>query len=602
MAKSDRPALERWRVWLRSWLQPDDIRVTAEVLTVLSRSIRTSVLGPFALFLLLATTSGSWRAALIVLGLGATYIVLVSLNHRRLQAAASSPPTLLSLARVIRLHVWTTAALACLVAVVPWIEFNEGDLQRHLFMSVAIVGYSVGFAFVHSVVPPAAMVYSTITSLSVAIFWLVSNTTAGTALALLIVLFNYFMIRSSISFAGMLRRTTRARFERDDALATAEENAAQLTDALVKIRQIDEEKIRLFSAANHDLRQPISAISLFVGALEMRVRRLAEPERGAFREIVGDIDRTVEILDQIVGSLSEITRLDSGGFIMRRRYVELAKLVRDAIVDLQAMARTRNCRLLNQVTDRLLHADPEVISRILRNLIDNAIKYAPGTEIRIHLESRSDGDWLCVSDRGPGIPDEKKTAVFEEYVQLNNPARDRSKGLGLGLPIAKRMATLADSEIRLADAPGGGLMAMLALRNLVINDAPLAASIPEPMPAAAPLIIDSLMLIDDDPDIRKALALILADEDIDLSTCGSAAEALQALAIGPVPDVILLDNWLPDSKGLDQVDALRALAPQSRIVLVTGDTDPKTREQAQSLGIPLLIKPITASKVFALIG
>lgn len=601
MARRDLPPVTRTLVWLRSWVQPDDVRVAGEVLTVLSRSIKTSVLGPFALFGLLATVSGSWPAAGVVVGLGVAYVALVGLNHRQIQRAANTPQDLTSLAQVFGRHVWTTAILGALVAAVPWLEFPSGSLPRDLFMSVAIIGYSVGFVFVHSVVPPAAIVYSTTTSLSVALFWLVSGNTAGPALAVLIVFFSYFMMRSSISFAGMLRRSTRTRFERDDALAIAEENAAKLTDALVKIRQIDEEKIRLFSAANHDLRQPISAISLFVGALEMRVRRLAEPERSTIREIVSDIDRTVEILDQIVASLSEITRLDSGGFIMRPRYVGLARLVSDAIVDLQVMARTRNCLLANQVTDRLLHADPEVISRILRNFIDNAIKYAPGTEIRIHIEQRGDDHWLCVSDRGPGIPDDKKAAVFEEYVQLNNPARDRTKGLGLGLPIAKRMATLADCELRLEDAAGGGLMAMLSLRHLIVTDAPAVIAPSDPTPANAVVHTESLMLIDDDPDIRKALAMILADEDIDLSTCGSVAEALAALAIGPVPDVILLDNWLPDAKGLDQVGAIRAAAPGSRVVLVTGDTDPKTREQAQTLGVPVLIKPITASKVFALI-
>ena len=385
MAPSGISALARVRAWWQGWVRPHDIRVASEMLAVLGRAIKSSVIGPMVMFLLVAIVSGSLREAIIIGVLGMIYVSLVGINHRRIQQAAAQTQTLDSLSRVIRAHVWTTLVLALLMATIPWLELQTGVLQRHLLVSVVLVGYGVGFAFVHSVLPPAAIVFSTITTGSVALFWLFNGSVAGPFMAVLILLFNYFVVRAAIVYAGNLRRTSRIRFERDDALQAAEENARKLTEALVKIRQIDEEKIRLFSAANHDLRQPISAISLFVGALEMRVKRLSEPDRSTMIDIVKDIDHTVEILDQIVSSLSELTRLDSGGFVIRPRYVSLARLVSDAIVDLQFMARARQCTISNQVPDRKLYADPEVVSRILRNFIDNSIKYAPGKPITIHI-------------------------------------------------------------------------------------------------------------------------------------------------------------------------------------------------------------------------
>jgi len=208
---------------------------------------------------------------------------------------------------------------------------------------------------------------------------------------------------------------------------------------------------------------------------------------------------------------------------------------------------------------------------------------------------------LSVIDTGRGIPPDQQKNVFQEFVQLHNPARDRSKGLGLGLAIVSRLGRLLGLRIDLRSWPDHGSAFSL---DVPCGDVRLVRT-PAPANTPGPIPVDALvLLVDDETAILRGMAELFDNWNIDLVTAHSTDEAEHWLdSLGRIPDVIVSDYRLPDdTDGVEVITRLRKkFARDIPAILVTGDTAPDTILRISQAGIPMLHKPLRPAKLRALL-
>ena len=242
----------------------------------------------------------------------------------------------------------------------------------------------------------------------------------------------------------------RLRFEKD---ALAEDLRAQKDLA----EQASLSKSRFLAAASHDLRQPIHALSLFVGALS---RREMDDET---RRLVLQIEASVESMDGLFASLLDISRLDAGVVRPRLRSFPIAPMLERICADHAAAAQGKGLSLKLLTSRAHVHSDPALLERILRNFVSNAVRHTIRGRVlvgcrlgrRLRLE---------VWDTGPGVAPEHRQRIFDEFFQVENAERDRGKGLGLGLAIVTRLASLLDHPVEFEIA-GGARVGVQDLRS-----------------------------------------------------------------------------------------------------------------------------------------
>ena len=352
---------------------------------------------------------------------------------------------------------------------------------------------------------------------------------------------------------------------------------------------------RFFAAASHDLRQPLHALSLFVAALKARNQQTEA------QTLIENIEASTAALELLFNALLDISRLDAGTIEVHPVHFPLQKMLCDLEQQFGAVAAERRLRLRFRPCDITLYSDPLLIERIMVNLIANAIRYTDDGGVLVACRRRGRMVRLSVIDTGRGIPPDQQESVFHEFVQLHNPARDRSKGLGLGLAIVSRLGRLLGHRVDLRSRPDHGSMFSL---DVPCGDASLIRP-PAPASAPGPIPADALvLLVDDESAILRGMAELFDNWNIDLVTARSANEAVQWLdSLGRVPDVIVSDFRLPDdTDGIEVITRLRQkFGRDIPAILVTGDTAPDTILRISQAGFPLLHKPLRPAKLRALL-
>ncbi|MEQ1663523.1 MAG: hybrid sensor histidine kinase/response regulator [Thiobacillus sp.] len=355
-------------------------------------------------------------------------------------------------------------------------------------------------------------------------------------------------------------------------------------------------KSRFFAAASHDLRQPLHALSLFVAALK------ACNQQAETTNLIDNIEAASSAMTLLLNALLDISRLDAGAIEARPQHFSLEPMLDELTARFAPIAAEKGVKLSHRSRHATLYSDPLLIERILDNLIANAIRYTDDGGVLIGCRQRGSQVRLTVWDTGRGIAPEHQENIFHEFVQLHNPARDRTQGLGLGLAIVSRLARLMGHRIDVRSRPGCGSAFSL--------DVPLGHARLIETPAASPptvpgaLATDALVvLIDDESAILRGMAELFEHWEIDLVVGRNAAEALHWLAaLKRTPDVIVSDYRLPDDDGIAVIAQLRSTCgSQIPAVLVTGDTAPDTLRRIQAAELPLLHKPLRPAKLRALI-
>jgi signal transduction histidine kinase len=414
--------------------------------------------------------------------------------------------------------------------------------------------------------------------------WMRSGGTEGVAIGLLVAalfsLLTLYVRDQGRALLQLVSVTESLRLERDRA-----ERASQA-------------KTRFFAAASHDLRQPLTALSYNAAT----VQALAASRGDDVLMRVGNgIARALTESGSLLDSLLEVSELDAGAVKVNWEVVDVDALLDEICATCAPLAESRGLELRAESDDRrraCALADLSLLRRILHNLVGNALKFTVegGVVMRVDHDDAESERFIViqVSDTGPGIPLDAQEHVFEEFFQVGNVERDRSRGLGLGLAIVRRLASLLGGTISLHSDPGHGATFRLAIaRHVARPEAPWPTVSNAQAPAPTMQRAHAVLVIDDESAIRDGLTLMLTTLGWEVGAVADAASAIEQWTRGFRPAAIIVDFRLRDgASGLDALQALRALGCDAPALMVTGDTAPDRITQARSAGIPVMYKPV----------
>jgi signal transduction histidine kinase len=474
-------------------------------------------------------------------------------------------------------------------AAMPWL-FAPGRLDLQAMMIAIIIGGAQNYAGMNGAYRPS--LYTAFLMYPPAIVWLLWQGDAlHIAWAVILLIWLPDVVRRGARIHASLTEALVLRFENAAMAERMQALAADLEAQKQRAEQSNLAKSRFLAAASHDLRQPVHALGMFMGAL--RGHRL--PARS--RTLIDHIDASVGALDGLFTSLLDISRLDAGVVEADPQVVALQPLIARVCRDLAPEAAEKGLTLTDVPTSLAAVSDPVHLERILRNLIGNALRYAEQGGVAVGVRRVGGGQVrLEVWDTGPGVPAAEREAIFEEFYQLGNAGRDRAGGLGLGLAIVRRLAAILGHGLSVDSRPGKGSVFRLTLARA---EAPAAApQAADPAPLARPGLI---LVIDDEAAIRAGMSALLTGwgHRVLAAEGGEAALALLAAEDRP-PDLIISDYRLRGEDGLAVIRRLqRQLGVRPPAILLTGDTAPERLREAEASGYPLLHKPLAHGRLRA---
>jgi two-component system CheB/CheR fusion protein len=330
-------------------------------------------------------------------------------------------------------------------------------------------------------------------------------------------------------------------------------------------------KSRFLAAASHDLRQPLQTLILLQGLLAKRV--VGEKKQ----KLVGSIDEALGAMTSMLNTLLDINRIEVGAVEAESVDFPVNKLLDRLRDELTYHAQASGLTLRVMPCARSIHSDPRLLEQMVRNLLSNALKYTPRGKVLVGCRPRGGQLRLEIWDTGIGIPTSELSAIFEEYHQLDNPARQRSHGLGLGLSIVKSLGDLLGHPVRVRSLQGKGSVFSIEVPQSASNAVTKSAE----RPTGAERISEreaprshSILIIEDDPEIRAHLALYLGEEGFIATTAMDGPAALELAGKTSVrPDLVLADYNLPGGmNGVEVAQKLREqLQRQIPFIIVTGD-------------------------------
>lgn len=374
----------------------------------------------------------------------------------------------------------------------------------------------------------------------------------------------------------------------------------QLVESLLRQKELAEHanfaKSKFLAIASHDLRQPVHALGLFVGAL----RGVPVPQEAA--RLIGEIDASVLALDELFSALLDVSQLDAGIVQARKQIFPIQPLLTRIVRDYVEEAEAKSLKLVLWPSSAYVETDPLLLERILRNLIANALRYTDRGRVVVGCR-RGPSLQVQVWDTGPGIPVAERERIFQEFFQIENEGRDRSKGLGLGLAIVRRLSDLLTCPLTLRSEVGKGSCFSLAVRCV----APVHPQGSEPFAtvAAGALKRGFIVVIDDETPAQQAVYGLLKSWGHEVIIAASGDALMDRLADCPArPDLIIADYHLKgEETGISVINRLHAEYNLSiPAIVMTGDTTPDRVAQAKESGFLVLHKPVPSSRLRTAIG
>ena len=355
------------------------------------------------------------------------------------------------------------------------------------------------------------------------------------------------------------------------------------------------EKSSFLAAASHDLRQPLHALGMFSQAL---TERTLDADG---RKLAQRISTSVGALEALLSALLDVSKLDAGAIVAKPRDFAVRPLLERLIDECAPEALERDLTLALVCGDRVIRSDPVLLERILRNLLANALRYTEHGGIVIGCRPRGAEYALEVWDSGPGIPAAQRTRIFEEFYQIGNPGRDRTRGLGLGLAIVRRLAELLGHRIEVRSRVGRGSVFRVVVP---AGERKAAAATELPAPAPAGLSGRRILVVDDEGDVRDATASLLRQWGCEVVAAADSAGAVRGYAGRVAPEAMLVDYRLGDGPdGLATIAKLREVfGAATPAVLVSGESGEVELARIRDGDVPLLHKPVPPAQLRSLLA
>lgn len=406
---------------------------------------------------------------------------------------------------------------------------------------------------------------------------------------------------------GKESESSRGSFVALTDISLRKEAEAALLVAKQQAEQANLAKTRFLAAASHDLRQPIQAINLFSDALGRT------PLSDEQRSIAGYLAKSVRLLGDLLYSLLDISKLEAGLVKPQHQPFAVEELIKILDTEFSPLAQQRGLRfkLFYPFENPVVYTDAALLLSVVRNLVDNAFKYTERGGVLVGVRKRSGFIVIQVWDTGIGIDEHYGEQVFEECFQIGNHMRDRTKGLGIGLSIAKRTARLLGGDVTFRSRVGRGSMFEMTLPS---EHASPSAALPAPtlsaieqgvkLPQGDPDLVAGwhVVVIEDDPVVAKSVEYSLESIGVIVDVFPDSEMALASRHIAEA-DFYITDFNMPGMNGLQLLAEIRQLrGGEMDAVLITGETSPERLKLAAESNWPVLFKPAELSGLLSVMS
>lgn len=357
------------------------------------------------------------------------------------------------------------------------------------------------------------------------------------------------------------------------------------------LREADRRKNEFLAMLAHELRNPLASIA---SSSELLSRNLSEDRRAQIS--VAIIRRQAAQLTRLVDDLLDVSRIAQGRIHLKRRNVDLATVITQAIETVEPMLHDNGCRLsktLSSCGPLYVNGDPTRLVQCVSNVLNNAVKFTePGGEISIRARGDERNAFIEIADSGAGITRESLPHIFEMFVQSDRTLARSGGGLGIGLALVKRLLEMHEGSVE-ARSGGLGQGSVFEIR-LPRVSRPTAFLSEGARHRVGPL---KVLVVDDNIDVANSLALLLKIHKHEVRVAHDGASAL-ACVEGFAPDVGLVDLGLPEMSGYELASRLRKLPKLNglRLIALTGYGQAEDRARTRQAGFDdHLTKPVEFS-------
>jgi signal transduction histidine kinase len=370
---------------------------------------------------------------------------------------------------------------------------------------------------------------------------------------------------------------------------------SELAQAKSTAEDANNSKTRFLAAASHDILQPLNAARLYVTSLVER-RNGGEDAR-----LVDNIDDSLEAIEEILGALLDISRLDAGAMTPAITRFKMGDLMRSLEIEFAPSARAKGLKLTFVPCSLPVESDRALLRRLLQNFISNAIKYTPRGRVLIGCRRNGQHLQIGVYDTGVGIPPQKRGEIFKEFHRLEQGARI-ARGLGLGLSIVERLARVLNHRIAIdANGSGGSVFSVTVPVAKAVN---YIAAVTTATPLSTPVSGALIVCIENDAAILDGMKTLLTAWNAEVIAVADPEAAIEAIeAAGRPVTGLLVDYHLDRGNGLAAIrDIRRRFGDNVPAILITADRSPHVRAAAREENIVMLNKPVKPASLRALLG
>jgi Na+/proline symporter/signal transduction histidine kinase len=370
---------------------------------------------------------------------------------------------------------------------------------------------------------------------------------------------------------------------------------AALARAKAEADKANISKTHFLAAASHDILQPLNAARLYVTSL------IERGGNGEVSPLIANLDASLESVEEILGALLDISRLDAGAMKPELTAFRIDELLRQLEVEFAPLAREKALALEFVPSSLAVRSDRRLLRRLLQNLVSNAVKYTPQGRVLVGCRRRGARLRIDVYDTGIGIPASKTKAIFREFHRLQQGAQI-ARGLGLGLSIVERIARVLDHNIALDSTVGRGshFSVQMPLAPALPGDAPQP---PLDRGELGQLAGMTILCIDNDANVLDGMETLLAGWGCHVLKATDLKGAQQAILDSNArPAGLLVDYHLDSGNGIDAIVELRWRLGDLPAILITADRSPRVRDAARARDVRLLHKPLKPASLRALLA
>jgi len=376
-----------------------------------------------------------------------------------------------------------------------------------------------------------------------------------------------------------------------------------LNEALSRAKIVAEEanigKTRFLAAASHDLLQPLNAARLYVSSLLEQEQQ----ETSAGLAVVRKVDASLQVVEELLGTLLDISRLDGGALRAEREDFALGELFELLRVEFAPLAQRKGLSLRIVSTSLIVRSDRRLLHRILQNLLSNAVRYTTSGKVLLGVRRRAGKDDVVqVWDTGSGIHPEHRGLVFQEFRRFAT-GPETEHGLGLGLSIVERIGRILQHPISLSSELTRGTVFSVQVPR---GRSPAPSAPVDYVPSRGPSKLEQALVlcVDNEASVLDGMKTLLESWSCRVLLAPGLPEAIELLAARATkPDILIVDYHLDrNGDGVHCIESLRRrFGAELPALLVTADRSDAVRSCATSIDLPILHKPVKPAALRALL-